>query len=162
VTVHLKMQPVFVSDALPKDVWQLLERMRARGGEATRLADRLIAHFVAGRLVLAPDPFWSGPRFLWDAPAHLRDALGAATLTIFKGDANYRRVVGDAAWPAAEPFASACTAYAAPLVCLRTMKSDSVLGLPPGTAERLDASEPRWRIDGRYGVVQYFEPLSAL
>ena len=34
VTVHLKMQPVFVSDALPRDVWGSLDRMDARGGGA--------------------------------------------------------------------------------------------------------------------------------
>jgi len=156
VTVHLKMQPVFVSDALPRDVWNTLDRMNARRGAAGGVARRLREAFDAGRLTLAPDPYWSGPRFLWEAPSHIIGALSSATVVVVKGDANYRRVVGDALWPPDAPFAEAAGYAPFPLLCLRTMKSDSVLGLPRGLAERLDASEPRWRIDARRGVAQAF------
>jgi len=156
VTVHLKAQPVFVSDALPRDVWSTLDRMDTRRGAAGAVAARLREAFDVGRLVLAPDPFWSGPRFLWEAPSHISLALSAATLVVIKGDANYRRVVGDALWPPDAPFAAAAGYAPFPLLCLRTMKSDSVLGLPHGLAERLDASDPRWRIDARRGLAQVF------
>jgi len=158
VTLHVKMQPVFVSDALACDVWRLLARMRERGGDARELAERLVAGFEADRLALAPDPFWSGPDFLWEAPRHMREALASATIVVLKGDANYRRLVGDALWPPSEPFAAAAGYVPVPLVCLRTMKSDPVLGLPAGLGERLDAQEPRWRIDGRRGLVQTYVP----
>jgi Damage-control phosphatase ARMT1-like domain len=156
VTVHLKMQPVFVSDALPRDVWNTLDRMEARGAATGSVAARLRQAFAAGRLMLAPDPFWSGPRFLWEAPPHLVRTLARASLVVFKGDANYRRVVGDALWPADDPFAVAAAYAPSPLLCLRTMKSDSVVGLPHGLAERLDASDPGWRLDARRGVAQAF------
>jgi hypothetical protein len=158
VTVHLKMEPVFVSDAMPRDLWTLVGRMHARGGDARRLAGGLRAEADTGRFALAPDPFWSSPRFLHEAPPHVAEALGGATIAVFKGDANYRRICGDAIWDPAAPFASACGSLGAPLVALRTMKSDPVLGLAPGTAQRLDAEEPRWRIDGRRGVIQAFMP----
>jgi hypothetical protein len=158
ITLHVKMQPVFVSDATTRDVWRLVERMRERGGDARKLAERLVAGFEANRLGLAPDPFWSGPRFLWEAPKHLRDELGSATVVVLKGDANYRRLVGDAPWPPSTPFEAASGYVPVPLVCLRTMKSDAVLGLPAGLGERLDATEPRWRIDGRRGVAQTYVP----
>jgi hypothetical protein len=156
VTLHLKMQPVFVSDALPRDVWSTLDRTTARGGATARVAARLREAFDAGRLVLAPDPFWSGPRFLWEAPAHVASALATATVVLVKGDANYRRVVGDALWPPEATFAQAASYAPFPMLCLRTMKSDSVVGLPRGVAERLDATEPRWRIDARRGVAQVY------
>jgi hypothetical protein len=161
VTLHVKMQPVFVSDAITRDVWRLVERMRERGGDARKLAERLLAGFEADRVAIAPDPFWSGPRFLWEAPAHLRSELGSATIVVLKGDANYRRLVGDAPWPPSAPFAAAAGYVPVPLVCLRTMKSDPVLGLPAGLAERLDTSEPRWRIDGQRGVAQTYVPRTA-
>ena len=54
-----------------------------------------------------------------------------------------------------DPTFGAATSYAPfPLLCLRTMKSDAVAGLPPGLAARLDASDGRWRIDGRRGLAQ--------
>ena len=158
VTLHLKMQPMFVSDALPRDVWDLLDRMRARRGVLGSLANRLCACFEGGRLVLAPDPFWSGPRFLWELPSHLRAALSSATIVVFKGDVNYRRLIGDALWAPATPLAQVCTGAPAPIVCLRTMKSDPVVGLPRGLADALDASQPGWRIDGQRAVLQVLVP----
>ena len=131
-----------------------IHRRRAEGGPPNLDA----SGFDSGRLALAPDPFWSSPRFLSGAPPHLREHLASATILVLKGDANYRRVVDDAFWPAATPFAEACAGLPFPLVCLRTMKSDAVLGLPPGVAERLDASEPTWRIDGTRGVIQGYVP----
>jgi hypothetical protein len=132
--------------------------MTARGGEVRLLAERLAVSFDAGRLVLSPDPFWSSPRFLWDAPAHVSGALNGASIVVVKGDANYRRIVGDALWPPSAPFATACAYLRAPIACLRTMKSDAVLGLPAGMAERLDVTDPRWRVDGQRGLVQVFVP----
>jgi hypothetical protein len=38
------------------------------------------------------------------------------------------------------------------------MKSDAVLGLASGLANRLDGEDPQWRIDGRRGVAQAFLP----
>jgi hypothetical protein len=154
VTVHLKLEPVFVSDAMPRDVWRLLARMRERGGAAKALADRVAAAFDAGRFALAPDPFWSGPRFLWRAPAHVADALRSATIIVCKGDANYRRVIGDAMWPSTVTFAAACAYVGAPLVALRTMKSDALVGLPDDVCARLDAADPKWRVEGGRGVIQ--------
>jgi hypothetical protein len=156
VVLHVKMQPVFVSDAITGDVWRMLAAMRDRGGDARVLAGRLHAAFDAGRLVVAPDPYWSGPRFLWEAPQHLARVLRDATIVVLKGDANYRRLVGDAIWPPSAPFARAASFMGVPVVCARTMKSDSVLGLPAGLAEKLDAGDAgkTWRIDGKRGVVQ--------
>ena len=156
VALHVKMQPVFVSDALARDVWQLMDVMRGKGERGRQLEGRLRAAFEAGRLRLMPDPFWSGPRFLWEAPARIARALAAATAVLLKGDANYRRLVGDAPWPAEQPFADAAACVGTAVVCARTMKSDSVLGLAAGQSSELDRVDPRWRIDGRRGVIQAF------
>ena len=153
-TLHLKIEPTFVSDAMPKDVWRLCDAMAARGGEPQALAARLRTAFGEGRLRLRPDPFWSGPGFLEQAPPRVVRSLERATIVVFKGDANYRRVVRDRLWAADAPFSDACGMFPFPLLCLRTMKSDALLGLPPGLAPRLDAEEPRWRIDGQRGVAQ--------
>ncbi|HEX3770661.1 MAG TPA: ARMT1-like domain-containing protein [Polyangiaceae bacterium] len=154
VTIHLKLEPVFVSDAMPRDVWRLLARMREHGGAARGLADRVAAAFDEGRFALAPDAFWSGPRYLWQAPPHLSEALRAATIVVFKGDANYRRVIGDAMWPGSASFAGATAYVGAPLVALRTMKSDALVGVPDAVCARLDTSDPKWRDEGGYGLIQ--------
>src|SRR5205823_5648071 len=95
LSLHVKMHPMFVSDAIADDVWNLLEAMRSHGGGAMDLASRLMAAFESGQLRVLPDFFWNGPRFLWDCPARIGRELGGASLVVVKGDANYRRVVGD-------------------------------------------------------------------
>jgi hypothetical protein len=159
VTLHVKMQPVFVSDALAVDVWRLLSAMEGRGGEAGALATRLRRAFDAGRLRLSPDPFWSGPSFLWDAPDHVARALREASIVVVKGDANYRRVIGDAVWPDGAQLGDAAAYVGAPLLCVRTLKSDALVGLPSELAHGLDSTDPRWRIDGRRGLIQLCDPF---
>ena len=81
---------------------------------------------------------------------------------IFKGDANYRRHVGDALWQPETPFAEVTAYFPAPLLALRTLKSDAIVGLPPGLAERLDGEDAHWRVNGRRGVAQFAATLSSL
>jgi hypothetical protein len=158
VTLHVKAQPVFVSDALAQDVWRMLAVLGERGPDLRALGGRLRAAFDEQRLQLAPDPFWSGPRFLWEAPAHITDALAKASIVVIKGDANYRRLVGDAVWPVGATFTDAAAYLRTSVVCARTLKSDSRVGLPHELEDRLDAENPRWRVDGSRGLVQLHEP----
>jgi hypothetical protein len=87
-------------------------------------------------------------------PGYLREQLAGASLRVLKGDANYRRLSGDALWPLEATFADACEGLPCPVACIRTMKSDSVVGLPPDLVRKLDATEEKWRIDGKRGVIQ--------
>jgi hypothetical protein len=154
VVLHLKAHPTFVSDAIPADVWALLEAMRARGPAFAGLGQALRDAFDARRLVLAPDLFWCSPSMFDRLPPRLARGFERAALVVCKGDANYRRLVNDAAWPAATPFEDAAASVGAPLLALRTLKSDALAGVDPRVTEALDALEPGWRTSGRYGVVQ--------
>ncbi|MFO0662139.1 MAG: ARMT1-like domain-containing protein [Polyangiaceae bacterium] len=154
VTLHVKVHPTFVSDATAHDVHETIRAMSAHGGESSNAATRLRESFDAGRLRLAPDLFWNGPRFGWELPRRLRRLLTGSTLTLIKGDANYRRVVGDAMWPAHASLKPIAEAWPCAIALLRTLKSDTLVGLEQGVAERLDASSPGWRVDGKRGVIQ--------
>ena len=132
VSLHVKIHPTFVSDAIAGDVWALLAAMDARGGGAAELAARLRRAWDDDRLRILPDPFWNGPRFLWERPARLARVLDGATAVVLKGDANYRRAVGDAIYPEGISFAAATDYFPAPLVALRTMKSDALAGSGAG------------------------------
>ncbi len=154
ISLHVKMHPMFVSDALADDVWSLLSAMRARGGASAELGSRLWRAFADGRLRVWPDSFWNGPRFLWDCPARIAGALDGASMVIFKGDANYRRVIGDALWPAGTSFAESTSYFPTPALCLRTMKSDALVGLPEGLVTELDRADRDWRLNGRRGIIQ--------
>ena len=156
VTLHLKAHPTFVSDAILPDVEAFLARLADDWYPPTHgLADRLNAARLDGRLILAPHLIWNSARFLRDFPAWALDGFRGAALVISKGDLNYRRIVGDALWPGNTPFAEVTGYFPAPLLALRTLKSDPVVGLQPGQAEALDENVPGWRTNGRHGVMQF-------
>ncbi len=154
VVLHLKNQPFFVSDALPHDVQEALNALAAGSGHGTELAARLTAQFAAGRLKLTTHWFYTTSLFYFQLPPDLRAELAAASLVVIKGDANYRRLFGDAHWPFTTDFAAVSAYFPAPFMALRTLKSELVLGLPAGQAERLQAQDPDWLVNGQRGVIQ--------
>ena len=156
VVICLKAHPTFVSDATPEDVRMMLNEMRRRGPAAAALEKELRRYWLGGQLRFLPHPYWNSSRFLWDLPPDIHDAFADARLVIIKGDANYRRAVGDALWPAHSPFAQVLEYMQAPALCLRTLKSDPVVGLPAAdTAAALDQVDPQWRVNGQRGVIQF-------
>jgi damage-control phosphatase, subfamily III len=82
--------------------------------------------------------------------------LSDSCLLIFKGDLHYRKLASDASWPPTTSFADALLGFGpAPLVSLRTLKADVIAGLAQGQAERLDAIDKRWQVNGRWAVLQF-------
>ncbi len=154
VVLHAKVHPTFVSDATETDVRAFLDgsRFAPRSGAARALLERLRGALGTGALSLTSHWFWNGPESLWDVPSELARPFASARLVISKGDANYRRAVGDAVWPETTPFARVTGSFPAPLLALRTLKSDPIVGLGPGAAAALDRVDPKWRVNGRRGV----------
>jgi len=163
ITMHVKAHPTFVSDAIPADIELTLAALKSRGvPEFSALAERLEGCAEQQRWRIQSDLFWNSSRFFWEIPSHLQAELAQAQLVIIKGDANYRRLLGDSRWPTAVPLADAVPYFPAPFVCLRTMKSDPVVGLQPGQAERLDREDAAWRVNGKRGLIQFLKPESNL
>jgi hypothetical protein len=153
MTLHLKDHPIFVSDATPGDLGHGLEALASGDHPAAALARRLARWRSDGRLAVETDPFYTSSRFYPELPRSLRQRL-AVDLVILKGDANYRRLCSDAHWLPETPFETVVESFPAPLVVLRTMKSELVVGLPSGLAEREAAADPRWMVRGRRGLIQ--------
>jgi hypothetical protein len=144
VELHVKPAPYFVSDALTADVLTELRRDGAVGR-------RLWAALGAGTLELVTDPFYCAPLEFPQMPAGLAARFGAATLTILKGDLNYRRLVGDRSWAPETSFPGTTGYFPGPVAALRTVKSDVVVGLAAGVEAKLPAS---WRTSGAFAMVQ--------
>ncbi len=107
VHLHLKPQPFYVSDAMIVDLADGTDALIEAGGLAGRLGRRTDGHVAAGDLAPKTHPFYCMPLFYHDMPPDLRATLGALELVIVKGDANYRRLVGDLYWPPTASFARA-------------------------------------------------------
>ena len=148
-TLHVKIEPVFVSDAdgARRVARRVIGRMGEGPAETSPSRGRsLTKSFEDGRLRMAPDAFWVGASpagFLRQALGHLGDALrAAASIVVFKRrrelpPPRHRRCAPGRPPRRSAPRASYLGAPGSSC-CLRTMKSDPVVGLPAGLAERLD------------------------
>jgi damage control phosphatase ARMT1-like protein len=154
IVLHLKSQPFFVSDAMPDDVDASMEALRNAGALAGALATRLHSHIESRRLVLTTHWFYTTCLFYFQLPSDLYKQLASMDLGILKGDANYRRLLGDAHWDTTASFANAISYFPVPVVALRTLKAELVVGLRPGEAEQLREQDPDWLVNGRRGVIQ--------
>ncbi|MEW2318959.1 damage-control phosphatase ARMT1 family protein [Streptomyces bauhiniae] len=153
--LHLKPTPYYVSDATTADVLDALHRLRSAGGLAGEYGDTLWSALGDGRLVLRAHPFSCSPLPYADMPDDLRADFAAAGLTLFKGDLNYRRLVGDRYWPATTPFTEVTAYFPGPVAALRTLKSEVVTGLSASTESALDKAEgTKWLTSGTHALIQ--------
>jgi Damage-control phosphatase ARMT1-like domain len=154
VALHVKPGPYYVSDATTADVLACLQRLDEAAGRAAQIAGRLHAALRGGQLSLETHAFYCAPWSYHRMPAGLAARFRRASLTIAKGDLNYRRLTGDRAWPATTPLASVTAYFPGRVAALRTLKSDVVTGLAPAVVGGLDAAGPAWRTDGQHALLQ--------
>ena len=158
INFHVKPQPFFVSDTMIPDVHTALDALgRSVEPEVQSLAARMRAALDREQFQLIDHPFWVTGLFFHAMPEDLYSALARSDLVISKGDANYRRLIGDCHWDPTTPFASAAGYFPATIVALRTLKAELIVGLAPGRAERLQAEDLAWLVNGKRGVIQFLK-----
>ena len=191
VVLHPKALPWFVSDVVPADFAALLGALAdpqrfftaedEQGIAGAPLADAELRHLAFlfdrwsafhadGRLLIRPHHFWTEAgsyRRLPHVAPELFEDLKESELVVFKGDLNYRKVVGDVMWPATTPFSEAIgeLGHGLRVLALRTCKGDVVVGLPEGKDEELRAMEGGggdsgarvWAWKGKWALVQFHD-----
>ena len=157
VQLHLKAHPTFVSDATVEDVHRTLAGLGTGPHPSVqRLAERLHNHLESGRLRLLDAFFWNSPLEFWEMPSEIRQVLAGSNLVISKGDANYRRLLGDRHWSLSTSLADTLRYFPAPLALVRVLKSETVIGLQPGQPDWLSRQDPGWMTSGKWGLVQFW------
>lgn len=155
IKAHVKPIPMFVSDTTVND-WQLTLAAISDRKEIPLRNWRFVLEsaLTERRISLTTDPFWSSAYHFSD---HWLNVLNVdpGELIICKGDLNYRRFFEDRAWPADTPTEAAVTTTTAPILFLRTLKSEIMTGLQPTTVQGLHITEPDWLIAGKYGIIQF-------
>ncbi|MET8810647.1 damage-control phosphatase ARMT1 family protein [Streptomyces sp. NPDC004549] len=153
--LYVKPWPYYVSDATTADVVDALTRLRSASGAAAAYGDLLWSAMADGRLSVRTHPFLASPLPYTELPDDLRAEFADARLTLFKGDLNYRRLVGDRYWPPTTPFRDVTAYFPGPVATLRTLKSDVITGLSAATEAELNAAEGRsWRTSGTHALIQ--------
>ena len=150
VTIMCKASPVFVSDATGKDVIEHIDWLCEAVEE---LGSSLRAELQSGRIKIQEHEFLCSGEAFWDMPRGLSEELACACgLAIVKGDANYRRLLGDRHWRHTTPFPEALSYFPCPVAALRTLKAGIVVGLGPDVNET--TLPKNWLVSGQYGVIQ--------
>ena len=157
VRLHAKAHPTFVSDAILPDIQAALAFLAHMENVETRaVAGRLNNAMQMGQLQLRDHFFWTSPLSMWEMPDSLHHELGEAALVISKGDANYRRLVGDRHWPFDTHLEDVWTYFPTSLLALRVSKSQVMVGLQRSQSGVLDQIDPQWMTNGRWGLVQFY------
>eukprot|EP00834_Sanchytrium_tribonematis_P004218 NODE_195_length_13287_cov_0.482484.p4 type:complete len:394 gc:universal NODE_195_length_13287_cov_0.482484:5490-6671(+) len=153
VHFHCKPFPWFVSDVTLKDVEYTFEELFANKN-FVHLATKWKRWREEEVFIFKSNYFWNMP-FIYNEMEfrnpELFEELAAADLCIFKGDLNYRKLCGDRiSEKALNDFKNIrCLA-------IRTCKSDAIVGVSENKKTELDQDDPKWRVNGKYGIIQYF------
>mmetsp|Transcript_22714 Transcript_22714/g.45984 ORF Transcript_22714/g.45984 Transcript_22714/m.45984 type:complete len:436 (-) Transcript_22714:51-1358(-) len=161
VMFQLKSHPTFVSDALEKDLLETVEHYASLSKETYPNAHaaglRWKEYLDSGKWVCHEDNFWVQPSPMWEMPDPLRsDIKERCDLAFVKGDANYRRLLGDRYWDYSSPFQDVVGCYfPCPVCSLRTLKAEVGCGMEKEQVERAKRLDDQWMVNGRFGVVQF-------
>ncbi len=162
VTFQLKSHPTFVSDALEKDLRQHVtyyanEIDSTEFPFAKSAGERWQTYLEEGKWECHEDSFWVQPPPMWEMPNKLRtDMKERCELAFIKGDANYRRLLGDLEWDFSAPFEDVVGNYfPCPVCALRTLKAEVGCGMEKEKVENAKAVDDQWLVNGRFGVVHF-------
>ena len=120
----------------------------------------IISYLNNGRLTSKTHPFWTSPLPGWEMPQELRDSFKSSTLIISKGDAHYRRLLGDRHWPYQTPLDQILGYLPSPLLALRTLKSEVAAGIKTDKIDEAKQRDPDWLVSGQWGIIQFLKKQS--
>jgi hypothetical protein len=162
VTFQLKSHPTFVSDALEKDLRQHVEYYAKQVDpseypSAKAAGERWEQYLSEGKWICNEDSFWVQPPPMWQMPETLRgDLKSRCDLAFIKGDANYRRLLGDLEWDFSAPFEDVVGNYfPCPVCALRTLKAEVGCGMEKEKVNNAKTLDDQWLVNGRFGVVHF-------
>jgi len=156
VLLHVKAHPTYVSDVISYDIAQTVDFLKGCDEQDIKdLGERLEKHIQEKKIRIKANFFWNSPLPMWEIPLDLREDLSGADFLISKGDANYRRLLGDRQWDFTFPFHQAVDYLPVPLAALRTSKSELAVGLDLDQIMEVYNQDPNWMVDGKWGVVHF-------
>lgn len=188
IRFHVKNMPWFVSDVTPKDFKYLIDACcnsqfsqpsstgateeedgppKVIKADSLRMVGQQWKKYVdEGIFIVLDEDFWTYPTCYKDMKKedpNLYRKLQLAVAIMFKGDLNYRKLMGDVN---CNPYlglqASLQGFLPAPLIAVRTVKSETICGLPKGKWDMLNQLDPKWMQTGDYGVIQWCAKAEAL
>ena len=112
----------------------------------------------SGHLMFTPSLFLCTALAGWEMPLSMVSSFHQQDLLIAKGDANYRRLVGDLHWKYETEKKRVLDYYPCPMLLLRTLKSNVNVGISLEKQEQAKSFDDSWDCSGKVGIIQFYSP----
>jgi hypothetical protein len=165
VIYHVKRLPIFVSDTIMTDVDEAIGRLNSEleGLIGYKICDESQDRQVYEcdsipdkQISFEVDDCWHQEKLFKDVEQFRSwNTDETCALIIVKGDLNYRRLVGDFHWKSSEPIRDKVSYIEKPLLIIRSLKSNVILGV--NDEEKYSYNAPNWKISGQYGIIQWID-----
>lgn len=145
---------------MKSDILDTIETLRSREDSiAFSIFGNQIQEFIrSGRIVIRDHMSWTNPILFNKLPIDLIEELNTSNLVIFKGDANYRRLILDTKWNPDTSFSEVTRYLNFPVVALRTLKAEICIGVDQKKRETAELEDKEWQQNGNWGVIQFANP----
>ncbi len=153
-----KGHPTFVSDATSEDSIETIKYLNSLDIEKypyiVKWAKHLESHIESQKFKFIDDCYWCQPFEYWNMPEHIVELVKSCHVTFVKGDANYRRLLGDREWPLDTPSKDILDYWPGNVCALRTFKAELGCGITPEKQKYAQEEDNCWLTSGRFGVIQ--------
>ena len=159
VVLHVKPYPIFVSDVIEADFHHCIRLLKGQKKLYPALAsfgEQLERFWIESKIEIMSEGFWGLPLAFWEMDTEVEQKLSKADLIISKGDANYRRLIGDLHWSPFIPFGVVVSYLPAPLLAIRVVKSEPDVGFSENKYNHMTQSDPAGMKNGKWGTFQFW------
>ncbi|XP_014298422.1 damage-control phosphatase ARMT1 isoform X1 [Microplitis demolitor] len=158
VRFYVKRIPWFVSDVTGQDFfWSINAMKNSTHTDLMKLGHLYSSYLEDGKWTVEIESFWTEPYDFSEMKIQspkLYEKLSEATLVMFKGDLNYRKLLGDINWDYTTDLKTALRGFQPTnIVTLRTIKADLIVGLSHEKVDKLFSKQEDWMITGQYGLI---------
>lgn len=160
IRMHGKAIPWFVSDVTRSDFdWSLDSLSNSSKPSMAYFGDLWKQRLTNKSWNFSAENFWTTPYDFAEMKTHapdLYESFNDTKIIFFKGDLNYRKLVGDLNWEPTTSFEVALRGFhPAPLCALRTCKADLIAGLEKGQKDEVEKKDKKWMLDGNWSVISF-------
>lgn len=164
IYLHAKAYSWFVSDVTLDDFNFVIRNLqRCNSIYIDRFLKRVKSYQEEKKLIFVVSSYWTLPYSYHEMRRVDNDlymSLSKSDLILFKGDLNYRKLLGDLDWPHDKPLRIVIQDFfPTSIALLRTLKCDLVADLNETNSivKQVSEKDKNWMISGDYGIIQFIK-----
>ncbi|SCM00346.1 conserved protein, unknown function [Plasmodium chabaudi adami] len=157
IYIHTKKFPLFVSDNMTKDIKYTLDILSSdeQYPNSVFMAKNWKQLIDSNKWKVQDNVYWNLPLPYWIMPKTLLEEMKESSFVCFKGDANYRRCLGDLHFDFSKPSKDVLNYFPFSVIALRCLKSPVCCGIDKSIVDEMNKKSTDWSNYGEYAILQY-------